>query len=140
MKRIFHLNRTSSTNHKMDSFERLKAQGNSCYQQQDYAGALRWYDQCLEADATNPIAHSNRAMCLIKLNRSQEAQKACQAGLALLRTSPGIPNLERLHQKLEYRLQLAQQLLQGSEATRTVETRTIPIQTVEQLPQHLATL
>lgn len=140
MKRIFHFNRRSSTNHKMDGFESLKAQGNSCYQQQDYTGALEWYDQCLEADATNPIAHSNRAMCLIKLNRSQEAQKACHAGLALLRTSPGIPNLERLRQKLEYRLQLAQQLLQGSEAIGTVEFRTIPIQTVQQLPQQLEIL
>lgn len=124
----------------MDAADRLKAQGNARFQQQDYAGALALYGQSLEANSANPIAHSNRAMCLIKLQRPREALQACQAGLALLGTAAAVPNLERLRQKLEYRLQLAQQQLQGPETSKGPEQRRVAIHTVERLPEHLAQL
>lgn len=119
----------------MSNFEDLKAYGNACYQQGDYTGALAWYNKCLKADAANPIAHSNRAMCLLKLQQPQQAQEACQVGLSILKDSPHNPNLDRLRQKLEYRLQLARAQLQQSTArSDDVQKRKIAIQTVESLP------
>lgn len=115
-------------------FDTCKDRGNACFRSQDYPSALKWYDQCIEADSTNPVGHSNRAMCLIKLQRGQDARNACQEGLRLLESLPATPELEKIRQKLTYRLQLADQLLPPQ------HWRDIPIREVSELPETLATL
>ncbi|QLL31083.1 hypothetical protein HG536_0A09000 [Torulaspora globosa] len=116
------------------TFDACKDRGNACFRSQDYTGALVWYDKCVSTDPASPVAHSNRAICLIKLGRGLEAQAACQEGLERLQPLPATPELHKIRQKLLYRLQLAQQLLPQQ------EWHEIPIRQLDELPAELAAL
>lgn len=118
----------------VDEFERLKQRGNELFQQQDYANALSWYDQCVSVDPANPVGHSNRAMCLIKLGRGQEALSACRDGLEPLTRLPQTAVLQKIRQKLLYRQQLAETLCRGA------EWREIAVCELQELPTGLAQL
>ncbi|QLQ81313.1 hypothetical protein HG537_0F00740 [Torulaspora globosa] len=116
------------------TFDACKDRGNTCFRNQNYLEALVWYDKCVSIDPASPVAHSNRAMCLIKLGRGPDAQTACQEGLERLKPLPATPELQKIRQKLLYRLQLAQQLLPQQ------QWREIAIRQLDELPAELAAL
>ncbi|KAJ1954935.1 RNA polymerase II-associated protein 3 [Dipsacomyces acuminosporus] len=63
--------------------EELKAQGNSAFTRGDYASAVAQYSKAIDADRTNSVYFTNRAMALIKLERYGEAAEDCTQALRL---------------------------------------------------------
>lgn len=49
--------------------DRLKAKGNTLFAKKDFAGAYTKYTEALKYDDKNPVLYSNRAACLLGLNR-----------------------------------------------------------------------
>lgn len=104
------------------SFDEQKSIGNRFFKDGDYAAALECYDHCIALQPTNPVAQANRAMALIKLGQLREAMETCELGLQLSGPS-------QIKEKLNYRLQLAQTLLQ-----RETQNINVAINEVTMLP------
>lgn len=85
-------------------FDEYKSKGNKYYEAKDYVNALKWYNKCIEQQQTNPVGYSNKAACLIKLQSYNEAVETANQGLQ--HTHPSSDS--KIVQKLQYRLQLAQ--------------------------------
>ncbi|KAK7205224.1 hypothetical protein BZA70DRAFT_176386 [Myxozyma melibiosi] len=59
----------------------LKAQGTTAFSQQNYASALELYTQAADLDPTDPVYFSNMALCEIKLEKWEDAEKHADFGL-----------------------------------------------------------
>lgn len=53
--------------------EAKKGLGNDAFKKGDYAGAVSFYTEAIEIDATNHVYYSNRSMCLEKQGKNEEA-------------------------------------------------------------------
>lgn len=56
-----------------DQAERLKAEGNALFIQNDFEGAYKKYTEAIKHDDKNAVLYSNRAACAFGLNRYDEA-------------------------------------------------------------------
>ncbi|KAJ2289503.1 hypothetical protein IW141_003797 [Coemansia sp. RSA 355] len=67
--------------------QKFKAQGDTAYRQSQFAQAADLYLQAIQADGTNPVLFTNRAMALLKLERFADAAHSCSQALAIDSTS-----------------------------------------------------
>merc|ERR1712079_199241 len=65
-----------------------KDEGKKLFQQGKYEEALKSYEKGIEIHPTHKTLHSNRALCLVKLNDAKLALEACQN---LLKLDPSHP-------------------------------------------------
>jgi len=63
--------------------DQLKREGNARFKKKDWAGAIEKYTAAIAVDATVPAYLTNRAVCLIKLERWEEAKADGLAAAAL---------------------------------------------------------
>lgn len=109
----------------MSSFDQLKAWGNDCFQKKDYETAVKYYEQAIAANPTNPVGYSNCAMALIKLGFLERASMACEKGLSLV-NSENDPH-GKIAQKLKWRRKVAKDGPEG-------DLVDVPIYEVDELP------
>ncbi|XP_077599796.1 sperm-associated antigen 1A-like [Stigmatopora nigra] len=64
-------------------FNTLKLQGNELVKKGHFEDALVHYDQCLSLKPEECSLYTNRAVCLLKLERFQEAKQDCDSALHL---------------------------------------------------------
>lgn len=57
------------TSQNLSKADRLKAEGNTLFAKNDFAGAYKKYTEALKHDDKNPILYSNRAACSLGLKR-----------------------------------------------------------------------
>jgi len=61
--------------------ETEKALGNECFKNGDIEGAIIHYDKAIEVDPFNVLLHSNKASCLIRQKKYQEAVDICSKAI-----------------------------------------------------------
>lgn len=137
----------------VDSFETYKTEGNAFYKAGDYEKAIQSYNKCIDLEASNPVGFSNKAMALIKFGSYQEAIDVCNEGILKLNSKE--PKHIALKKKMEYRLDMAKQLLKDDEAkskAKTTDSKTsnkfsdiesyidLDVVTVKSLPSEFARL
>ncbi|XP_057683502.1 sperm-associated antigen 1A-like [Corythoichthys intestinalis] len=64
-------------------FNALKLEGNELVKKCHFEDALHKYDQCLALKPDECALYTNRAVCLLKLNRFEEAKRDCDSALRL---------------------------------------------------------
>uniref|UniRef100_A0A3P9B2M0 Sperm associated antigen 1a n=1 Tax=Maylandia zebra TaxID=106582 RepID=A0A3P9B2M0_9CICH len=64
-------------------FTLLKQEGNSLVKKGHFQEALEKYSECLAIKPDECALHTNRAICLLKLNRFEEARQDCDSALQL---------------------------------------------------------
>ncbi|KAJ2660600.1 RNA polymerase II-associated protein 3 [Coemansia sp. RSA 1199] len=67
--------------------QKFKAQGDTAYRQSRFAQAADFYLQAIQADGTNPVLFTNRAMAQLKLGQFTDAANSCSQALAIDSTS-----------------------------------------------------
>ncbi|KAK9475945.1 hypothetical protein V1514DRAFT_338472 [Lipomyces japonicus] len=63
--------------------EAHKAAGNKLFGQEDYDGAVQEYTKAILKDATKPTYFTNRAICLLRLEKYERALEDCQKAIEL---------------------------------------------------------
>jgi tetratricopeptide (TPR) repeat protein len=86
----------ASTRKAQQTYDDLKAQGNTCVKQQQYAAAIEHYTRCIELEPTVMAAFNNRALCFLRLNKPVRA--AADVTVVLAREPSNVKALFRLGQ------------------------------------------
>jgi tetratricopeptide (TPR) repeat protein len=51
-------------------YEENKSKGNECVKEKNFEKAIKFYTECIQIDAENPIAYLNRSLCYLKNNKA----------------------------------------------------------------------
>lgn len=68
--------------------DRLKEDGNRCFQKNDFDGAIAFYSQAIELNPANFLLYTNRSLCYLKLELWREA---CLDALKCIELNPENP-------------------------------------------------
>ncbi|XP_014668124.1 PREDICTED: sperm-associated antigen 1-like [Priapulus caudatus] len=64
-------------------FEEVKVKGNAFVQKRNYAAAIECYTECTTLLPDKALGFTNRALCLLKLNKNEQAEQDCTVALVL---------------------------------------------------------
>lgn len=97
-------------------FEENKLKGNELFQASQFFESIKYYNNCIALEPNNPVGYSNKSMSLIKLKEYPEAVDCCQKGLEIIdKNDKNNAQFEKLREKLNYRLNMATDLLKKSQ-------------------------
>lgn len=63
--------------------EDLKLRGNASFKEADFGSAIEFYSKSIEADPSNYLVYSNRALVYQKMNENERAIKDCLEGIRI---------------------------------------------------------
>lgn len=94
--------------------EKFKAQGNACFKNKDYRGAIGFYGQAIDKDPTNHTFYSNRSACYMALddyeNAAEDGRSCIQANKNFIK---GYFRLATALEKLERHTEVTDTLKMG---------------------------
>lgn len=127
------------------SFEENKTKGNSLFQNGEFLESIKYYNNCIELEPSNPVGYSNKAMSLIKLHQYHDAIRCCKQGLAIIENTGD--RTSKIWTKLHYRLKMADKLCGENKSVNKETTKPqtedlidLPIEDVTTLPPEFAQL